>query len=175
MTVTGPMVENGGIVTPANKIILSGDFVAVDSYGRSIMAELDNTFNLDSIQPLLQRAVELGLGIADLTQVEIIEIDTQSVPGMGDPTGPDGFILYPSFPNPFNAPTSISFTLPAPSEAILSVFDASGRKVTTPLNNWRNAGTFQVTFNAGGLASGNYLAMLKAGGFTHVQKLALVK
>jgi len=43
------------------------------------------------------------------------------------------------------------------------VFDLLGREVTTLVNERKEVGTYQVTFNALGLASGVYLCRLTIG------------
>jgi uncharacterized protein (DUF362 family) len=177
MTVSGPMVipPFNGVVTPAHKLIISGDMVAVDAYARGIMADLDTTFNPATIDPLLQHAVNLGLGTADLGQVQIIEINTQNGVFSPNATQPDGFALYPCHPNPFNASTMLRYHLPTANSVDLSIFDVSGRKVADLVHQGQNAGIHQVEFNANGLASGKYIALLKAGKISQVQSLVLVK
>jgi uncharacterized protein (DUF362 family) len=73
LTVDGPFSAWGQPVV-ANKLILCGDMVATDAYGAQLMASLDDTFSVDSFSPTLTRAEELGLGTADLSQVEVVEI-----------------------------------------------------------------------------------------------------
>ncbi len=59
-----------------NRMILSGDMVAVDTYcAQKILKKHDPSFKLKSIHPTLERAEKLGLGASDLSQVEILEID----------------------------------------------------------------------------------------------------
>jgi hypothetical protein len=85
------------------------------------------------------------------------------------------FILDSPHPNPFNASTALNYKLQAPSKVSLKVYDTAGRLVTTLVEGWRQAGKHQVTFDGSGLASGIYLAQLKAGEFTDMQKLMLLK
>ena len=73
LTKNGPSVTQG-VVKVINRVILCGDMVATDAYCAQLMARYDSTFTASSIQPTLQRAEELGLGTADLNNVEIIEV-----------------------------------------------------------------------------------------------------
>lgn len=71
----GPELSGGAeIVSGVNKIILSGDMVAVDAYCARLMARHDDTFKLDMIAPQLKHAAALGLGKADLDDVKVVEI-----------------------------------------------------------------------------------------------------
>jgi len=89
-----------------------------------------------------------------------------------DPEQPTAFTLAQNYPNPFNPSTTIAFTLAQPGEVTLSVYDLTGRKVSTLLQaSQRTAGVHTVPFDASDLASGTYLYTLdvKAVGSTSRQ------
>jgi len=72
---SGPGLGGGAQVVPrVNKLILSGDMVAVDAYCARLMAQHDETFKFDMIAPQLRHAAALGLGKADLDAVKVVEI-----------------------------------------------------------------------------------------------------
>ena len=73
---SGPGLGGGGaeVVPGVNKIILSGDMVAVDAYCARLMAQHDETFTPDMIARQLRHAASIGLGNADLDAVEVVEI-----------------------------------------------------------------------------------------------------
>ncbi len=83
--------------------------------------------------------------------------------------------LEPNYPNPFNPATTIRFTLPLATQVNLSIYDISGRLVTSLVDGFREAGIHEATFNASRLPSGIYLARIEAAGFEAVRKLLLVK
>ncbi len=76
---------------------------------------------------------------------------------------PAAFELKQNYPNPFNPNTTLTFTLPTAGDVNLTVFDALGRHVATVVEGYRGAGTHHVGFNASGLVSGSYLAVLRSG------------
>ncbi len=88
---------------------------------------------------------------------------------------PTEFVLLQNYPNPFNPTTLIRFGLPQASEVKLEVFDLSGQRVATLLNERKNAGFHAVEFNASNLSSGTYFYRLTAGSFGEIKKLLLVK
>jgi hypothetical protein len=88
---------------------------------------------------------------------------------------PYNFNLSQNYPNPFNPSTKISFSIPFKSTVQLEIFDITGRKVTTLLNNELSAGRHSIDFNAADLTSGIYFYKLKAGKFTAARKMYLVK
>ena len=83
--------------------------------------------------------------------------------------------LYPSYPNPFNGRTTVRFALAAAADVDLRVFDVTGREAMRVLRGRWNAGEQTVNVNAGGLASGVYVLVLRAGEKTLSQKLLLIR
>jgi uncharacterized protein (DUF362 family) len=67
-------ISYGGEVKKADVLIVSGDPVASDAYAAQIMAKHNPNFAIESTQPTLQRAEELGLGTANLDNVELIKL-----------------------------------------------------------------------------------------------------
>ena len=81
---------------------------------------------------------------------------------------PEGFRLEQNYPNPFNPVTEIQFSILAPRLAggqgqltIVKVYDVLGREVNTLVNEVKQPGTYTITFNASGLASGVYFYRLQ--------------
>lgn len=92
-----------------------------------------------------------------------------------DVTAPLEFALGQNYPNPFNPATLIKFSLAAPGMVNLSVYNALGEKVSTLVNNVREAGNYEVKFDASNLTSGIYFYRLEAGNFVSIKKMMLIK
>ncbi len=73
LTRGGPSYQ-AGVVVEAHKLVLCGDIVATDAYCAEILDAHDPEFAADAAGPTLDRAKSLGMGTADLSQVQIIEI-----------------------------------------------------------------------------------------------------
>lgn len=69
---------------------------------------------------------------------------------------PEIFELLRNYPNPFNPVTTIPFGLPEAAHVRIDIYDATGRLVKTLKDRDYKAGSYQVQFNATGLASGIY-------------------
>ena len=67
-------ISFGGEVKKAGVLIVSGDPVAADAYAARVMAQHNPNFAIESTQPTLKRAEELGLGTANLDNVELIKL-----------------------------------------------------------------------------------------------------
>jgi len=88
---------------------------------------------------------------------------------------PKKFELSQNYPNPFNPTTRIEYSISSKQFVTLKVYDILGREVTTLVNEEKSAGSYEVTFNAGNLASGVYIYTIKAGAFYQTKKLILLK
>jgi hypothetical protein len=85
------------------------------------------------------------------------------------------FSLEQNYPNPFNPTTSIQYRIPEYNEVVLKVFDLLGNEVKTLVNEFEEAGKYEIVFDASGLASGIYFYRLSSGGFAETRKLLLLK
>ena len=65
--------------------------------------------------------------------------------------------------------------IPSAGKVTLKVYDILGREVRTLVNEFKEKGSYKVTFNAKGLASGVYIYQLKSGDFVANKKLTLMK
>jgi hypothetical protein len=85
------------------------------------------------------------------------------------------FNLAQNYPNPFNPTTKISYTIPSRNNVSLKIYDMLGREVATLVNTTKDAGNYEVNFNASNLASGLYIYKLQAGNFVQSKKMLLLK
>lgn len=93
--------------------------------------------------------------------------------------------LLPNFPNPFNPETWIPYRLAAPSDVILTIYDANGHMIRRFDLGSQPAGRYESTQkavhwdgkNATGekVSSGLYFYELKAGDFKATRKLVVLK
>jgi len=105
--------------------------------------------------------------------------------GTGNVETPIEFSLKQNYPNPFNPTTIINYSLLKQSLVNIRVYDAIGREVAILLNNIRDAGIYNVEFDADfykGLASGIYFYKIEAYSpesnglyFSDVKKMILAK
>jgi hypothetical protein len=80
-----------------------------------------------------------------------------------------------NYPNPFSATTKIQFQTASFEKVSLIVFDQTGRKITTLVNENLPSGNHQFDFDGSSLSGGIYFYQLKVGSYTRVQKMSLVK
>jgi subtilisin-like proprotein convertase family protein len=109
----------------------------------------------------------LGWGLRINNTVSAIQQISNNIPGE--------YKLYQNYPNPFNPETVIKFDMPKDADVKIIVFDMLGRKVTTLVNEFKQAGSYEINFDASGLSSGMYFYKIETGGFADTKKLLLIK
>ena len=93
---------------------------------------------------------------------------------------PTTFALKPAFPNPFNPTTTLRFSLAAPVQVSLKIYNLQGQLVRTLVDEPRLAGEFALLWDGRddrdrSLPSGVYICRLSAEGLSAAQKVSLVK
>ena len=86
---------------------------------------------------------------------------------------PTAYALYQSRPNPAAGTATIAFDLPEDAKVTLTVYDISGRKVTTLVDETLTVGTHERTVS--GLAPGVYVYKLDAGSFSAARKMVVTE
>jgi hypothetical protein len=87
----------------------------------------------------------------------------------------DKFELMQNYPNPFNPSTNIQYAIIDRQFVSLKIFNILGDEVAILVNEEKDRGVYDVTFNAAGLSSGMYLYKLQAGSFVEMKKMILLR
>lgn len=88
----------------------------------------------------------------------------------------EAFALHPNYPNPFNAETTIGFDIAEATQVTIRLYDMLGREAARIMNAAYPVGSHTLSFDAAGLATGNYLLrMSTATGFQQVRRITLLK
>ncbi len=146
----------------------SGTWETVQT-GSSTTCEMWNTLSFD----IRVRATD------DNDVLKISNVIAVTVSG-GDPKQsstllPDKFTLSQNYPNPFNPVTEIRYQLPEAAHVTLTVYNIEGKIVGELVNEYQSAGFKEVEFDASNLASGIYIYSIKAGRFSAVKRMMLIK
>ncbi|MBK7141977.1 MAG: DUF4397 domain-containing protein [bacterium] len=121
-------------------------------------------------------AFGLFAALADGTVLELPAASaTETAVAKLDNSLPSEFALDQNYPNPFNPTTTISFSLPTPSDVSLKVYNVIGQEVASLVEGPMGAGAHTVQFDATNLSSGIYFYRLTAGGVTQSKKMSLLK
>jgi hypothetical protein len=88
---------------------------------------------------------------------------------------PTEFTLGQNYPNPFNPTTNINYSVGEAGPVNITVYNTMGQKVAELLNTTKSAGSYQITWNATGVASGIYYYRLTAPGQVLTRQMTLIK
>ena len=96
---------------------------------------------------------------------------------------PTEFTLFQNYPNPFNPSTKISWQSPVDSRQVLIVYDMIGNEITTLVDEYKPAGSYEIDFQSTSsgsvgiqqLSSGIYIYRLTVGNFTETKKMVLLR
>ena len=79
------------------------------------------------------------------------------------------------YPNPFNAQTTIEYSLSQPASVTIEIYDILGRKIAMLLQGEQQAGIHSVIWNASSQSSGIYFYRIKAGDRVELNAMTLIK
>lgn len=88
---------------------------------------------------------------------------------------PGDFQLLQNYPNPFNPTTIITFRVAAGCRVRVTLYDVLGRQAAVLADGHFNAGEYNITLNAAGLASGLYFYRMVTPAYTALKKAMLMK
>ena len=94
---------------------------------------------------------------------------------------PDKFSLGHAYPNPFNPVVTIPFTIDKPRDVSIHIFDISGRKVNTILQDqFLHPGLYHKNWNGCNyqgrhVSTGTYIIQIASETELHHQKITLIK
>jgi hypothetical protein len=88
---------------------------------------------------------------------------------------PREYALRQNYPNPFNPATTLVLDLPESAPVTMAVVDLLGREVAVLAEGRYLAGRHLLTWNAGNAASGVYFVRVRAGEFTAVRRMLLLR
>jgi hypothetical protein len=88
---------------------------------------------------------------------------------------PNKYLLLNNYPNPFNAQTSIKFTMPSASHVKIEIYNVLGQKVETLVNGFMGAGEHTVNWNASSEPSGVYFCRMATDTDRLMRRITLLK
>jgi len=121
------------------------------------------------------------LNSGDPYQVYVVGQGGSGISGPGGNQAQPGIqVLSQNYPNPFNPSTSIQYTITAPGNVSVKIYNSLGREVRSVVNEFKQSGEHSVVWDGkdnGGnsVASGTYFYQMQVGDFTSAKKAILIK
>ena len=117
----------------------------------------------------------VSVGTIDLALSESKDTTTTGIGDYSHIINPSEFKLEQNYPNPFNPVTIINYNLPISTFVTIKIFDLNGREIKVLVNEYKNAGMYNVEFEGKALASGVYFYRMEAGKFSITKKAILLR
>jgi hypothetical protein len=118
-------------------------------------------------------AVQLKSTLAFIKNPLVFTIS--AVSGVETSPKPLSFCMQQNYPNPFNPSTSVKYQIPEKGFVNLKVYDLIGKELATLVNETKNAGFYEVHFDASELPSGIYIYQIRSNNFISTKKMMLIK
>ena len=170
-TAVAVLVGNTGFTqTPSIAFDSEGKFFGTTNFSGSTMS------NLISIDK--STGVGTVIGSTGFSLVSGLIMKGEVIVGINEnttPQTPSDYALMQNYPNPFNPSTKISWQSPIAGHQTLKVYDVLGNEVAILIDEYRNAGSYDVDFNASEIPSGVYFYQLKSGSFVQTRKMLVLK
>ncbi|MCH8272693.1 MAG: T9SS type A sorting domain-containing protein [Candidatus Marinimicrobia bacterium] len=150
-----------------------GDFLS--AYGGNVTAVGD--FNGDGADDFLVREIFGGPSDNSEGQVYLYLGDSAFVISAepDKPILPTSYLTLQAYPNPFNASTTIKYSIPSKSLVRLDIYNIRGELIETLTDRVHEAGEYSVTFDGSRLSSGIYFMSLNSLREREVTKILLLK
>ncbi len=153
--------------------------------GANVDMHLENKYVFEASAPVAEKVTPLSIligpaAIAQKSKSTGARFGITITPNhtsVGNETGeePAKFNLEQNYPNPFNPSTTINYSIQNSGNVQILVYNLMGQKVVELVNETKSAGSYNVTWNASGVASGMYYYRLEANGQTLTRKMTLIK
>lgn len=91
------------------------------------------------------------------------------------PIIPKEYLLEQNYPNPFNPATLIRYGMPKAGLVRISVYDILGQEINQLVNEYKEAGYYDVRFDGSNLPSGIYVYKIVSSDFIDTKKMVLIK
>jgi hypothetical protein len=117
-----------------------------------------------------------GSGSANADDWDMGPINFASGDVTADVSPPSTFTMHPAMPNPFNAMTTLSVSLPGVTALRVELFNVAGQRIDVLADGEFSGGTHSITVDGSNLSSGVYIVRASVpNGIQQVQKLMLLQ
>jgi len=177
--------NNGLTSANINTAVVSGSNLFVGTYGGGVFLTTDNGTSWNPVNTGLTNLYVYSLAViggdlyagammGGLWKRSLSDMVT-SVSEKINNEVPVNYALQQNYPNPFNPSTSIRFDIPQSGVVTLKVYNMLGEEAASLLNEFKDAGSYEIKFDASGLSSGIYFYTISTANFVSTKKMILVK
>lgn len=182
----GSVSLNTRLVDSISGVIIYAQSVGGSSLINYALISNENSFKVPFLPYGQYQLVGQKIGYQDgYSNVFTIDLNNTSVGDLNitlTPTSvdddllvPDNIVILYNYPNPFNPSTTLEYFLPETGKVILRILNMLGEEVAVLEDGISRSGIHKKVFNASGLSSGTYFALLITEKGTATRKILLIK
>lgn len=150
------------------------DFADLSEYTENIIAVTSETHLVDTPTDARTYYFVSALSPNSIESEAIRTVFLADPMSSGDER-PTSFLLGQNYPNPFNPSTTIEYSIDAPAQVRLSVFNVLGQEVALLVDGFMTTGEHTVLFEAANLPSGSYIYVLETENRRSARTMLLLK
>ncbi|MCK4530875.1 MAG: T9SS type A sorting domain-containing protein, partial [Candidatus Marinimicrobia bacterium] len=181
VTSSSQLTDAAGAATPKDSIAMSDvtTFTDISTEGLTSAWDFAYNFNDDAGDDDIWDMDTSGAfndGYPFLFWENGDDIALQEEVGIADQNGMiSEFKLLPAYPNPFNPKTVIGLHYAVSGNSVINIYNVQGILVEQLFNDYIEAGSYKLTWDASDMSSGVYIVRMVAGDFIQSQKVVLIK
>lgn len=143
------------------------------SFGNTPFCDIDN----DGVKEIIFSGMESS---GDPQRIYVVGYGGSGLAGSGGGEVPGIHILSQNYPNPFNPTTTIQYTVTAPGQVTVKIYNSLGQEINTLVDEYKFAGEYSATWDGKDgtgsiVASGTYFYQMKVGDFVSTKKSIMLK
>jgi len=167
-------IEADGFIGGVQMTLKHGDDFSIEMTGWALFADHFTTGNETRLLVITPETEELFIYEGEFEITELIVANSYAEVFVDLPLAAS-FSLSKAYPNPFNPTTTMTLTIPVAGEMQVDVYNLLGQSVAILTSGYKDAGIYNLIWDASDAASGVYFVKANADGFTKTQKLMVVK
>ena len=167
-------IEADGFIGGVQMTLTHGEDFSIEMTDRVLFADYLTTDNETRLLVITPETEELFIYEGEFEITELIVANSHTEVSVDLPLAAS-FSLSDAYPNPFNPTTTMTLTIPVSGKITVDVYNLLGQSVAILTSGYKDAGIYNLTWDATDVSSGMYFVKAEADGFTKTQKLMLVK
>ena len=167
-------IEADGFIGGVQMTLKHGEDFSIEMIDRALFADYLTTGNETRLLVITPETEDLFIYKGEFEITELIVANSQYEVSVDLPLAAS-FSLSDAYPNPFNPTTVMELTMPVSGKMQVDVYNLLGQSVAILTSGYKDAGIYNLTWDASDAASGMYFVKAEFGGITETQKLMLIK
>tara|TARA_B100001971_G_C17907695_1_gene391233 strand:- start:147 stop:659 length:513 start_codon:yes stop_codon:yes gene_type:complete len=168
------LIEADGFIGGVQMTLQHGDDFSIEMTDRALLADYLTTGNETRLLVITPETDDLFSYSGDFEIAEIIVANSHAEVSVSLPVAAS-FSLSDAYPNPFNPTTTMELTMQVAGDIRVEVYNLLGQSVSTLTSGYRDAGTYNLTWDAANVASGVYFVKAISVEYIQTQKILLLK